>query len=254
MENIIHIEDLLVCYDNTKVLDNISLDIKEKEFIGIMGPNGGGKTTLLKAILGLIKPTSGKVLIYNKPSYNITGVIGYVPQFAKMDKKFPVSVLEVVMMGLLKSGIHPFFKYTKEMKDLAYKKLKKVGIENLAHKQISELSGGQFQRLLIARALATDPKILLLDEPTASVDAKSKEQIYNLLEELSHDITVILVTHDLFAISTKVKKIACLNQKLVYHGDPSLNENIVESLYGCPVDLIAHGVPHRVLKQHKGED
>ena len=134
-----------------------------------------------------------------------------------------------------------------------YTLLEKVGITDLANRQISELSGGEFQKMLIARALATNPKLLLLDEPTASVDAASRDQIYGLLAELNKNMTIILVTHDLLAVSSQVTRLACLNGQLVYHGEPELTEKVVNNLYGCPVDLIAHGVPHRVLRDH-GEE
>ncbi len=253
METAIHIDNLSVYYGKTIALSNICLDVKQGEFLGIIGPNGGGKSTLLKAILGLIPITTGVIQIYgNAPGKNRTAV-GYVPQFAAVDRKFPISALEVVLTGRLKSGLSLFMKYSKEDKEIAYEQLKHVGIEHLAKRQISELSGGEFQRLLIARALTVNPKLLLLDEPTASVDVTSRNQIYDLLRELNNAMTIVLVTHDLLAISSEVRKIACLNGKLVYHGEPLLNEHIVKELYGCPVDLIAHGVPHRVLKEH-GEE
>ncbi len=251
MNNAIHIENLNVSYDNTQALKDINLDVQQGEFLGIMGPNGGGKSTFLKAILGLIPKDSGKVTFFGKE--DTTKDIGYVPQFSLVDKKFPISVVEVVMTAMLKDGIHPFFKFNSKHKEKAIKCLEEVGIKHLYKRQISELSGGEFQRLLIARALAVDPKILLLDEPTASVDPKSKEAIYNLLEQLNNKITIVMITHDLEAISSKVKKIACLNETLVYHGSPQLTNDVVTKLYGCPVDLIAHGVPHRVLGAHEGE-
>ena len=155
------------------------------------------------------------------------------------------------MTGRLKQGLSPFFRYSSEDKDTAYSLLERVGIASLANRQISELSGGEFQKMLIARALATNPKLLLLDEPTASVDVRSREQIYSLLAELNKSMTIILVTHDLLAVSSQVNRLACLNGQLVYHGEPELTEKVVNSLYGCPVDLIAHGVPHRVLRDHE---
>ena len=251
METALHIDNLSVYYGEEVALSNVCLDVAHGEMLGIIGPNGGGKSTLLKAILGLVEPTSGSVRIYGKEPGQNHAAVGFVPQFAVMDRRFPISVFEVVLTGRLKPGLSFFRKYSEEDKAIAAAQLKRVGIEHLAKRQISELSGGEFQRLLIARALAVEPKLLLLDEPTASVDANSRNQIYQLLREVNADMTIILVTHDLMAISSEVRKLACLNTKLVYHGEPELNESVVNELYGCPVDLIAHGVPHRVLKAHE---
>lgn len=254
METAIHIDNLSVYYGETAAIKNVCLDVNQGEFLGIIGPNGGGKSTLIKAILGLIPITTGSIYVYGQTLVKNRTALGYVPQFATMDRRFPISVMEVVLMGRLKQGLSLFMKYSIDDKVIAYDQLKRVGIEHLAKKQISELSGGEFQRLLIARALTVHPKLLLLDEPTASVDVSSREQIYHLLRELNDEMTIVLVTHDLMAISSEVKKLACLNGKLVYHGEPQLNEHIVNELYGCPVDLIAHGVPHRVLKNHEEEE
>ena len=250
----VHIENLSVNYGHTVALSDVCLDVFEGEFLGIIGPNGGGKSTLLKAILGLTPHYSGKIEIFSESGAKAREKIGYVPQFAAIDKKFPISVLEVVMTGLMKGGMHPFFAYKKSDREKAFQYLEKVGISTLANRQIAQLSGGEFQRLLIARALAVDPEILLLDEPTASVDPASRESIYELLSVLNEKMTIILVTHDMLAISSKVEKIACLNRELVYHGEPELNEAVMGHLYGCPVDLIAHGVPHRVLKDHDDDE
>ena len=247
----LHIDNLSVCYKNTMAISNISFDVEDGEYLGIIGPNGGGKSTLLKAILGLVPIYSGNVEIYGEKNNKNKSYIGYVPQFASVDKHFPITLLEVVLTGCLKPGLSPFFKYSNNNKKTAYELLERVGILDLANRQISELSGGEFQKMLIARALAAKPKLLLLDEPTASVDASSRDQIYNLLTELNKDMTIILVTHDLLAVSSQINGLACLNGHLVYHGEPELSEHIVKSLYGCPVDLIAHGVPHRVLQEHK---
>lgn len=251
METALHIDNLSVYYGEEVALSNVCLDVAHGEMLGIIGPNGGGKSTLLKAILGLVEPATGSVHIYGQEPGKNHAAVGFVPQFAVMDRRFPISVFEVVLTGRLKPGLSLFRKYSEEDKEIAAAQLKRVGIEHLAKRQISELSGGEFQRLLIARALAVEPKLLLLDEPTASVDANSRNQIYQLLREVNADMTIILVTHDLMAISSEVRKLACLNTKLVYHGEPELNESVVNELYGCPVDLIAHGVPHRVLKAHE---
>lgn len=253
MKTAIRIDNLSVYYGKTKAISNIYLDVREGEFLGIIGPNGGGKSTLLKAILGLIPITSGTIQIYGQVPGKNRAAVGYVPQFAVMERQFPISAFEVILTGRLQQGLSPFKKYSKEDKEIAYEQLKRVGIEHLAKRQISELSGGEYQRLLIARALTVQPQLLLLDEPTASVDVSSREQIYYLLKELNKEMTIILVTHDLLAVSSEVRSLACMNGKLVYHGEPQLNDHIVKELYGCPVDLIAHGVPHRVLKEHEEE-
>ena len=253
MKTVLNIKNLSVFYKENQALKNINLEVKEKDFLGIIGPNGGGKTTLIKAMLGMLPNHKGEVELFGKKIKNYKNV-GYVPQISNLEKDFPITVLEVVMTAFVNYGLKPFKKYTEEEKNVAIKKLKLVGIEHLKEKQISELSGGEFQRLLIARALACDSSILILDEPTANVDPSSRDIIYKLLEKLNKDITIIMVTHDLLAISEVVKNIACLNVELVYHGKPSLTENIIEKLYGCPVDLVAHGVAHRVLKEHGDEN
>jgi len=245
------IKNLSVYYGHTPAISDVCLDVADGEYLGIIGPNGGGKSTLLKAILGLVPISSGTVQVYGNSQEKSRTLMGYVPQFASLDKKFPITLFEVVLTGRLKQGLSPFHRYTAKDKQVTAELLEKVGIASLANRQISELSGGEFQRMLIARALAVNPRLLLLDEPTASVDAASRDQIYSLLAELNKSMTIILVTHDLLAISSRVHRLACLNSRLVYHGEPELTKGIVDTLYGCPVDLIAHGVPHRVLKEHE---
>ena len=250
-EPIVFIEDLSVKYGETPALAGVSLNVQDKDYLGIIGPNGGGKSTLLKAIAGLVQPYSGRIMVCGKKPGQTGHLIGYVPQTTNLDKGFPISVQEVVLTGMLKSSLQPFHRYSVREKEMADSLLEKVGIVKLKERRISELSGGEFQKMLIARALAVEPKLLLLDEPTASVDANAREQIFSLLNKLNGSITILLVTHDLLAISAYVKNLACLNNTLVYHGDTELNENVVQSLYGCPIDLIAHGLPHRVLHVHK---
>jgi zinc transport system ATP-binding protein len=170
-----------------------------------------------------------------------------------VERSFPVTVRDVVLTGRLTRSRLLFHRYSRADRDAAGDALEQVGIAELGPRQISGLSGGEFQKMLIARALAEHPRVLLLDEPTASVDAKARKQIYDLLGKLNHKITILLVTHDMMAVSSRVHRLACLNGRLVYHGEPELDRNTVDALYGCPVDLIAHGVPHRVLKTH-GEE
>ncbi len=252
-EGSINIKDLSVYYDKTCAVDNVSFNVGDKEYLGIVGPNGSGKSTLLKAILGLVPINKGSIKIYGKDVGIGRSLIGYVPQFSEVDKKFPITVGEVVLSGTLKKGVTLFHRYAQTDKDFVDELLDKVGLKELSQRQISELSGGEFQKMLIARALATKPRILLLDEPTASVDASSRSNIYELLAELNKNMTIILVTHDTMAISSQVHSLACMNQSLIYHGKPELSEGTINKLYGCPVDLIAHGVPHRVLNKHQQE-
>ncbi len=250
----VSIKDLMVSYGHISALDRINLEVKTGEFLGIIGPNGGGKSTLLKSILGLHPRVDGEVLLFGDSPVKNRRYVGYVPQISSVDKTFPITVCEVVLSGLIRRDIVPFFRYTKKDKAAAREVLDRLGLTELSERRISELSGGQFQKMLIGRAIISSPKLLLLDEPTANVDISSREGIYDLLTELNDDITIILVTHDLMAISSSVKSLACLNKTLIYHGDPSIDQGVIDDLYGCPVDLIAHGVPHRVLKFHSHEE
>ena len=249
----LEIKDLQVSYGGIEALRGISLNVEEHEFLGIIGPNGGGKTTLLKAILGLVQPQSGTVRIFGQTGDKARRSIGYVPQFSKFDRRFPISVEEVVLMGRL-AGRSPWFvRYDDKDRMVVQSLLARLEILDLKQRQIGQLSGGQLQRVLIARALAVEPRILILDEPTASVDSASKTRIYDILKELKKEMTILIVTHDLSAVSSNIDKIACLNQQLFYHGRTELEAGLVEKVYGCPVDLIAHGVPHRVLRGHEHE-
>lgn len=250
--NAVEIQNLNMDYENLNALKDLDITIKDKEFIAILGPNGGGKSTLLKVILGLIKPTSGQVKVYGENPHNKRNSIGYVPQFSSFEKTFPINVIDVVLMGRLKFGMNFFRKYSKE--DIEYAKgiMNMLQIYELRNRQIGQLSGGQLQKVLIARALCTEPKLLLLDEPTASLDVQSKTSIYSLLKDINKDMTIIVVTHDTGFIFSYIDKIACLNQKLFYHGEPELDRDIMDSVYGCPVDAISHGdVPHRVFRNHQ---
>ncbi|HZJ83353.1 MAG TPA: ABC transporter ATP-binding protein [Clostridia bacterium] len=250
VEIVIEVKDLTVYYQDVCALSKVNLSVKNKEFLGIIGPNGGGKSTLLKAILGLLSPDSGTINIFGKPAAKALGMIGYVPQFTKFHRDFPISMEETIMMGRLSGKTPMFHKYSKKDLEIVDDLMDKLDIYSLKDRQIGRLSGGQLQRALIARALTVEPRILLLDEPTASLDTESKSHIYSILEELNKDITVIMVTHDMGAVSSHVHSLACLNKQLYYHGHSELSDEVIENLYGCPVDLIDHGVPHRVLKDH----
>ncbi len=227
------------------VIKGIDLTVVEKDFLAVIGPNGGGKTTLLKVILGLLKPWSGEVRVMGRPPERAWHLMGYVPQVVP-DQPFPVTVMDVVLMGRLRNARRPG-RFGSEDRATALHYLNRLDIGDLAEHGMNSLSGGQMQRVLIARALAGDPEILLLDEPVASVDQETQESFFNMLSELNHRMTIILVTHDVGAISSHVKNIACINRLLVSHGSQLTRESI-EQAYGCPFELVSHGgIPHRVL-------
>lgn len=248
-QEVISIEHMWAGYDGEPVLEDINLTVYEQDFIGLVGPNGGGKTTLVKVMLGLLMPLRGKVSVMNSPVQEGRRHIGYVPQIADFDRGFPISVWDVARMGRLgKRGL--LRRYTSKDNDIVAQALRQVDMLDLCQRPIGELSGGQRQRTYIARALATQPKILLLDEPTASVDPRVKSSIYELLQELNDHVTILLISHDMGAVSSAVKSVGCLNRHLFYHGDEQLTPKMLELAYQCPVDLIAHGVPHRVYSPH----
>ena len=251
--NALKIQNLYVKYGKNQVLENINLEIEDKHFLGIIGPNGGGKSTLLKAIVGLIDYNRGKIRIYGKKPSELNGILGYVPQVSQFDRDFPISVKEVVLSGILKSKIKIFKKYTTKDDKKAETIMKKLGIYDLEKRQIGQLSGGQLQKVFLGRALMTEPKMLLLDEPTASIDTNSTTQIYELLSELNEDMTIIIVSHNMEAVASYLDSVACLNRKLYHHHEKQLDSETVKNVYGCPVDLIAHGIPHRVLGEHNDQ-
>lgn len=249
MNKALSIKNLSVKYGNLTAIEDINLEVEEGDYLGIIGPNGGGKSTLLKATLNLINHKSTSITFFDKPYKQSKNLLSYVPQISKIDRTYPISVKEVVLGSNLKRPLNPFYKYSALDEEKSIQALKLVDIENLSNRQINRLSGGEFQRLLIARAIVSNPKILFLDEPTANVDPASRNIIYNLLDDLNQKgTTILMVSHDTMAISTKVKNIACMNVNLIYHGSPSLDHDTIEKMYGCPIDLLAHGNPHRVFE------
>ena len=237
-------------YEGRPMIEDINLDVEEGDFYGIIGPNGGGKSTLLKVILGLIPPMKGDVKIMGLSPETGRQYIGYLPQFTEYDKVYPISVWDVVLMGRRPHrGVMPW--YSTEDKMAAEEALDAVNMLDLRERSIGKLSGGQRQRVFIARALTSRPKILLLDEPTASVDPEGQESIFSLFSELNKEMTIVLVSHDVGMITSHVNKLACINHTIVTHDEPAITPEMLETGYSCPVDLIAHGdVPHRVLRPH----
>jgi len=250
MNEAIKVNNVWAGYQQNAVLQDINLIVNPLDFIGIIGPNGGGKTTLLKLLLGLINPLQGNITVMGYSARKGRRYIGYVPQSLLFDRNFPLLVKDVVIMGRLntKRLLQPYNKQDWAIVDSC---LEQVGVAHLKNRSLSELSGGERQRVYIARALASKPMILLLDEPTANVDSKIQKNIYELLKELNKSLTILMVSHDLGAISRYVKTVACLNRRLFYHGQKALTPEIIEHTYQCPVDLIAHGVPHRVFSDHE---
>lgn len=249
MTDVIEIKDVWVSYGDVTVLEAVDLTVHDKDFLGIIGPNGGGKSTLLKVILGLITPDKGIVKLLGDKPEKTRKYVGYVPQYASLNLTFPISVLEVVLMGRM-NMIGPLRRYGQKDRQAALEALKKVKMLEYKDRQISELSGGQRQRVFIARSLVTDPKLLILDEPATGVDSVMQKEFYELLRELKQHIAIIMVSHDISAISVYVDKVACLNRKLHYHNSKELSPEDIEAAYVCPVDMLAHGMPHRVLKIH----
>jgi len=241
---LVEIKNVDVAYHKKLVLSNVSMSVFENDFIGIIGPNGGGKTSLIKAILGLLKPVGGSVKHSLKSSE-----IGYLPQGNQVDENFPITVKEVIASGL-EHGLKMGLGSKRSRQGKVEKALETVGLEALHSRPIGELSGGEFQRTLLARAIISSPRLLVLDEPDTHVDNLFETELYALLKELNREITILLVSHDIGIISPYIKTIACVNRDLHYHPSNEINEEQLK-VYNCPIEVIAHGpVPHRVVKEH----
>lgn len=242
----LQLKNVSVFYDAVCAINNINLTVQAGDFLGIIGPNGGGKTTLLKTLIGILKPETGEIFKGKDVS------VGYVPQFSSFNKEFPISVYQVVLMGRLNKGLLLGKKYKKDDYEAVHNILETLSISPLKDRHIAELSGGQLQKVLIARAMVSQPSMLILDEPTASLDGEARQDIYELLKKLNDSMTIIVVSHDMAVISSYVKQVACMNKTLFYHGDTEHIGDSVERAYGCPIDIIAHGKPHRVFIEHEG--
>lgn len=247
-DNAVNIRDLNFYYRKRKVLEDINLIIPHKSFMAIIGPNGGGKSTLLRMILGLITPFRGEVQIFGQNPKQARDLMGYLPQHVSFLHDFPINVEDTILTGRYHGLFH---NYNQEDREAVSKALELVELEGLNERQMGQLSGGQVQRVFLARALVRDPKLLLLDEPMSSVDPQMQASFYQLLEKLKKRMSIILVTHDVGAVFEQVELIACLNQRLYYHGQVEGAGEVIEKMYGCPLELITHGTtPHRMLKKH----
>jgi zinc transport system ATP-binding protein len=250
----VEMNDVWVTYDGLWVLEEINLRIEKGRFAGIVGPNGGGKTTLLKIISGLIKPNRGEVTVFGETPERARKfhLVGYLPQKPLLDPRFPITVYDAVLMGRYgKIGI--FRRPTKEDRDVVMGNLKRVGIDHLSKMQIGKLSGGQQQRVFIARALSAEPMLLALDEPMISLDACAQDDLYHLVQELkdSLGLTILMVCHDLNVISQFIDDVICLNKRVHLHQPPPIEKIGLERTFGCKVEYLFHGqIPHRVVAEH----
>jgi zinc transport system ATP-binding protein len=241
MRYVIEIHNVSFAYTREPVLRDVSLVVPPEEFLGIIGPNGGGKSTLVKLILGLLKPNKGSISIMGASPHAARSRIGYVPQYPTFSRRdFPISVMDTVLLGRLGQDRHWSIKYSNEDHDIAREVMEVVEIQNIAGRPIGSLSGGQLQRVLIARALACRPEILILDEPTANIDIRVEEDIFAMLKQHNDHMTVIVVSHDIAFISGYVDRVACLNQTLVCHATDEISGKTIEELYGAPVKMIHH--------------
>jgi len=244
-EPVIALDDVTFAYDGAQVLEGVTLRIHEREFISVVGPNGGGKTTLLKLMLGLLRPAKGEVRIFGAPPRQVRGRIGYTPQHALYDPQFPVTVMDVVLMGRLEH--HWGGRYSAHDKQAAARALEEVELESMGGRPFSALSGGQRQRVLIARALVSNPDLLLLDEPTAHVDALVENRIMAILRGLNARMTILMVSHDLGFVSSMVSTVICVNRAVVVHPTSELTGEIIKDLYGGDYRMIRHD--HRCAEE-----
>jgi zinc transport system ATP-binding protein len=236
---VVEVENLYFAYDGTPVLDDVNLTVQPLDFVSLVGPNGGGKTTLLKIMLGLLQPTAGRVRVFGRAPAKARNRIGYVPQHFHFDATFPIGVLDVVLMGRFgrRFRLGPF---GAEDRAAGERALEEVGLVDLARRPFGALSGGQRQRVLVARALLTEPDLLLLDEPTSHVDSVVQTELYDLLRGLNDRLTLLLVTHDVGFVSTRVKSVACVNRQVVVHPTSEVSGELICNLYGTDVRMVRH--------------
>lgn len=236
---VVEFADVSFGYGKTLALENISLRFERGSFLALVGPNGGGKSTFVRLVLGLLEPQSGRITVLGKKPQEVAGRIGYVPQFALFESDIPISVRELVLQGRL--GKRAWWRrLEREDFRVAEASLADTGIADLADRPIGSLSGGQLQRTLLARALATEPELLVLDEPTASVDTCAEQNLFARLAELRTRMSILVVSHDIGLISRHVDSVACLNRRLVCHSAPPLQSGVLEEVYGMPLRLVDH--------------
>jgi zinc transport system ATP-binding protein len=237
-EPVIAVKNVSFAYNGSPVLEEVNLTVGERDFVSLVGPNGGGKTTLLKLFLGLLVPTSGRVRVFGTDPVVSRPRIGYMPQHANVDPRFPASVTDVTLMGRVSKGRN-FGPYRQVDREAAWRALRQVDLYEFRNRPFADLSGGQRQRVLIARALAAEPELLLLDEPTASLDVRMEEELYGLLKELNARLTIVLVSHDLGFVSKFVKSVVCVKRRVVVHPTSEITGEMIQEIYG-DVRMVRH--------------
>ena len=248
MHNLVELRGVSVSYDGYRALEGVDLDIRPDDFIGVIGPNGGGKTTLVNAILGNVACT-GSVALSPELYRDGQRLIGYMPQVSSFDREFPISVMEVVMSGL-QSSRGFMHRYSRDDMRKAAELLAMAGVGDVAHKPIGEVSGGPMQRAMLCRAIISEPRLLILDEPTTYVDNRFEKELYALLQELSGRMAIVMVSHDLGTITSVVRSIVCVNRHVHRHDSNVITEEQLLN-YDCPLQIISHGdIPHTVLHKH----
>lgn len=256
---IIEVKNLNPTYDTRTVLHDVNLTIYQRDFLGIIGPNGGGKTTLIKCILGLMKPSAGEIILHSYHRSNSQSskqnppsiTMGYLPQYNNIDRKFPITVKEVILSGL-SSKKNLISRFTKEHQEKAHSVIMRMGLEGMEERAIGSLSGGQLQRALLGRAIISDPEVVILDEPSTYIDKSFEARLYELLATINKECAIILVSHDIGTVLQQVKSIACVNETLDYHPDTGITGEWLERNFHCPIDILGHGtLPHRILGEHR---
>lgn len=237
--NLIEFKDVSFQYDNSPALIDVNFSIQANDFVAIVGPNGGGKSTLLKLILAQISPSKGSITVFGEKNYKSLEKLGYVPQFTTHQHDFPLRLIDMILQSKLRNNSF-FVRYSKEDKQRALEVLEMLKIAEFKDRFLSELSGGQRQRALIARALIDDPEILILDEPTASVDISVEQDIYDILKALNKNMTILLVTHDVSFVSKYVNKVFCVNRYLHSHKLDELTDTNAQEVYNKSMKMIKH--------------
>ncbi len=250
VDSVVEITGLSYAYNSAPVLEHVDVRIDPLDFVSVVGPNGGGKTTLLKLIIGLLKPKRGAIRVFGRPPDEARRRIGYVSQQFNFDMLFPIRVIDVVLMGRLTGSMRSGH-YTRADREAADRALEEGDLTEFRYRHFSELSGGQRQRVLIARALATEPDLLLLDEPTAHVDMHAQEELLDFLHQLNARLAIIMVTHDVAFVSSHVKSVLCVNRTVVKHPPQEITGEMISNLYGGYVRYIRHD---HIDEPHHGED